>query len=231
MASQTDERPDNDLCRAWCHGDKAAGNELIRRYYKPLCDFVYSQVNYSPDVMLDLVQRTFEIIVAKKCEIREFRAYIYRVARLKLHEHWRRRPVDRLGGDDSDDIQLPLNSSDATGAAALVRLEDGAREEHIVALALRTLSLDDQILLALRDIVNLPGNDIAEVFGVTRPIINGRINRARERLHAAVERGEQEPTARDSTLRHLDSWLVSAQGKFLAQRPEIDPQRFRRDET
>lgn len=204
---------DAELLDRWRADDRAAGNQLISRHYKPVFRFLVGRTSGNADAAEELTQRVFEVALRKHDTIgHSFRAYVFGVARLKLLEHYRIRPSEPPPEETADDT--------ISATAKIAK----AQEEDIVARALRRLSIDDQILIDLKDHESLKAREIAAIMGDPSPrgesSISGRITRARTRLRHEVERLVDDPELRDATLRHIDSWHQSLMLKYAQERPD-----------
>lgn len=213
---------DAELLERWREGEREAGDVLIRGHYAELFRFVAARVGGQEAVAADLVHATFEIVVRKRDRITApFRAYMFGVARLKLCEHYRIAPHEAPPAEVAADEHSP--------PSVLQR----AREEDLVARALRHLSLDEQILLDLKDHEGFTRRDIATIVDdgseAAQNRLGGRINRARAHLRDKVTELEAEGPLRDSTLRKLDSWQRSLRDRFAAAHPTAARRATQRD--
>lgn len=214
IALAVDAKPsDAELLERWRADDRAAGNELIGRHYKPLFRFLVGRTSGNVDAAAELTQRVFEVVLRKQEKIGDsFRAFMFGIARLKLLEHYRIRPTEPPPEEMLDNVTSP------SGKIAK------AEEENIVARALRRLSIDDQILIDLKDHESLKAHEIAAIMGDASPkgqnSIRGKITRARARLRHEVEQLALDPELRDATLRRIDSWHKSLMLKYAQQQPE-----------
>src|SRR5262245_9330014 len=134
------------LVEAWRSGDSRAGRQLIERYYSSIFGFFFNKID--AESCEDLTQQTFEVLLLQRDAYRgegSFRAYLYGIARFVLigHIRGRRRQRERFEPAEHSAID-PLTD----GGSAIF----AAREyERIVAAALRSLPLDDQIVIELKD--------------------------------------------------------------------------------
>ncbi len=202
---------DLELLRAWQAGDVTAGRALIRRHYAPVYRFFFTKVD--PTACEDLTQATFEVLCRRRDAFRgegaSFRGFVFGVARMKLIEHIRgkaRRHFDPAG----DSVVDPASLDSVSTLLAERQLE------HLVAQALRELSLDDQIVLELKEYEQLTIRELAGLFDAPEGTIAGRIWRARQRLKAATERLVADPSLRAETERELESCMRSIGAKIAA---------------
>jgi RNA polymerase sigma factor (sigma-70 family) len=199
----TVEADDPTLLRAWQAGDRGAGRTLIARHYASVYRFFFSKV--SGAACEDLTQATFEVVCRRRDAFRggdaTFKAFLFGVARIKLLEHIRRRDAAFEPAEHS--------LADPRTDGSLSSLLADRQLEHIVAQALRGLSLDDQIVLELKEYEHLTIRELARLFDVPDGTMAGRLARARERLGDATARLIADPGLRDSLERGLDSCMRS----------------------
>ena len=212
---------DVELLEAWRGGDTAAGRRLVKRYYEPIYRFFFGKV--SGAACEDLAQETFEVLIRRRDGYRgegPFRTYLYGIARFVLigHIRRRRRRADRFE---------PAEHSAMDPATAAASEIFAAREhERVVAAALRSLPLDDQITIELKDWEGLTQDELASLFGVPRSTMGSRISRARARLRKAIEAGLEDAAQIAQLEEGLETCMRSIQGKIrehLAQSGPDEP--------
>ncbi|WAS95122.1 RNA polymerase sigma factor [Nannocystis punicea] len=190
---------DRRLLEAWRSGERKAGQELVERHYSAVYRFFFGKVRDA--VCEDLSQQTFEVVCRRRDAYRgdgSFRAYLFGVARFVLIG-WARRQRRFEPTEDS----LPADADSLPGLLADRELV------KIVATALRGLALDDQLIIELKDWEHLTQAELAALFEVPQATVARRLQRARARLRAAVERLVEDPALRDRTLRGLESCMES----------------------
>lgn len=199
---------DGALLEAWRAGERGAGQALIRRHYAAIFRFFYGKVPVAQ--CEDLAQQTFEVVCRRPDGYRgegTFRAYLFGVARFVLLAWVRRHhrhvsPAEELlAGDDPSPSGVLLERQTL----------------RLVATALRTLALDEQILIELKDWEGLAQAELAALFGVPQPTVARRLQRARARLRAAVEALCSDPARREHSLRNLDSCMASIRAQIDAR--------------
>lgn len=203
------ELTDSTLLEAWMGGDAQAGVVLVRRYYDAV--FVFHANKVGPDDAAELTQATFATLVESIERFRRqssVRTYVFAIARWKLVEHFRRRNVQRqrFAAPDTDGSR---DTAPAEPVATLGSWLDGRRRESLLVLALRTLPLDDQVLLELKGYEDLTLRELAEVFDAPVGTIASRVRRARERLEQAIRRLADDPGLAQETLTGLDTYMRS----------------------
>ncbi|PCC75260.1 RNA polymerase sigma-70 factor, ECF subfamily [Nannocystis exedens] len=197
------ETSDEALLHAWIDGDAAAGKQLVTRHYRRILLFFYSKVG--PELGRDLTQATFETLCAKKVVFRgesSVLTYLFGIARWKLVHHLRtRRLHDERFEPLEHSVELPEVDRSITS------LFMGRQREALLVRALRSLPLDDQIVLELKEYEGMTSRQLAEIYEVGRDTMSSRINRARQRLTVAVQRAAESVQLIDSTLTGLDECM------------------------
>jgi RNA polymerase sigma factor (sigma-70 family) len=197
------ETSDEALLHAWTGGDAAAGKQLVTRHYRRILLFFYSKVG--PELGRDLTQATFETLCAKKVAFRgeaSVLTYLFGIARWKLIHHLR---TARLHGERFEPLEQSASLPDVD--RSITSLFMGRQREALVVRALRSLPLDDQLVLELKDHEGLTSRQLAEVFEVGRDTMSSRINRARQRLTQAVRQAAESAQLIDSTLTGLEDCM------------------------
>jgi RNA polymerase sigma factor (sigma-70 family) len=203
------EPSDAALLEAWMSGDAQAGVALVRRHYDAVFAFHANKVGL--DDAAELTQATFATLVESIERFRRqssVRTYVFAIARWKLVEHFRRRNAQRqrFAAPDADDSR---EAAPVEPVATLGSWLDGRRRESLLVLALRTLPLDDQILLELKGYEDLTLRELAEVFDASVGTIASRVRRARGRLEQAIRRLADDPGLAQETLTGLDTYMRS----------------------
>ncbi|MCY0993772.1 RNA polymerase sigma factor [Nannocystis sp. ILAH1] len=202
---------DLSLLRAWQAGSTAAGRALIARHYASVYRFFFAKV--SGDACEDLAQGTFEALCRRRDAYRggssSFKGFLFGIARNKLLEYIRHR--SRLGPTFDPETDSAI---DPATEGSLSSLLADRQIEHVVSQALRGLSLDDRIVLELKEYEQLTARELAELFAVPGGTMAGRIARARQRLREATELLLAQPDLRDSQARDLDSAMRSIGDKI-----------------
>lgn len=181
------------LLDRWCAGDTEAGSALFRRHFPALYRFFEHKTEGDID---DLVQETFLQCVKGRDTFKRqssFRTYLFAIARHVLFYHWRKRSHSQPTIDFEDVSIAALSTSIATRIA---KNEDRAR----LLAALRTLPLEQQLLLEMFYWEGFDRDQLAEVFGVETATIGSRLTRARQALQQSL------PTAPVALDGGFDTW-------------------------
>ncbi|MFV8756791.1 RNA polymerase sigma factor [Nannocystaceae bacterium ST9] len=203
---------DEALFHAWLDGDASAGQVLVRRHYRRILLFFHAKVGL--ELGRDLTQATFETLCVNKVSFRgdsTLLTYLFGIARWKLVDHFRaQRARDALFEPLSDPGHLPEVHRSITA------LFMDKQRETLVVQALRSLPLDDQIILELKEYEKLTSGQLAAMYEVGRDTMSSRINRARKRLAAAVAERAESAQIIDSTLTSLDDCMREIRDRIAA---------------
>lgn len=160
-------------------GEVAAFSELVARHQERIYRFLLRLTRSQEDAR-ELAQETFlsayEALPRWRPQAR-LSTWLLHIARNQALDWLRRaRRVDFVALDEALADQLPSNTP--TPEAAL------QARQRIAALegALARLSLEHREILLLRDIEDMPYEDIAEVLGIGLGTVKSRIARARAGL-------------------------------------------------
>lgn len=195
---------DSELLQAWRAGDESAGNVLFERHFRRVYRFFVTKL---PDGVEDLVQRTFLACVHKReraAQFDSFVVFLLGVARKELMMELRKRGRSRVAAASSE-VGRAADSLAPTPTGALA----ARQEERLLLRALRSLTLDEQMLLELHYWEGVKLREIAEIAGVPVGTAKSRLFSARQNLRKALETIADDPAALASTLDDLDGWADS----------------------
>lgn len=192
---------DDELLERWRAGDLEAGSVLFERHYDAVCRFFRNKAWADAP---DLVQVTFLGLVQARDRFAgasSFRTFLFAVARNVLLKHFR-------GGHRAPDLDFGVTSIHdlAPGPSSVVARR---REERLLLEALRHIPVDDQIVLELQYWESMTSAEIAEILEVPSATVRSRLRRAKERLHAELERLATSAAELTSTVENLDAWANS----------------------
>jgi RNA polymerase sigma-70 factor (ECF subfamily) len=193
---------DLSLLDRWCAGDSAAGNVLFKRHFTSLYRFFEHKTDGEVD---DLVQETFLHCLKGRSTFRRqstFRTYLFAIARHVLFQHWRARTRVHPTLDFED---VSIASLSTSIGSRLARSADRAR----LISVLRTLPLDQQLLLEMYYWEDLDREHLAEVFDVETATIGSRLFRARKALQDGMQGGIDDDARPPSGQEALDAWARS----------------------
>jgi RNA polymerase sigma factor (sigma-70 family) len=201
---------DLELLARWRDGDDEAGEALIRAHYTKVFAQIRTKVNGDADLASELTQRVFELLLHKRDEIvQNVGAYLHGIARRKVIEHYRGRST--AGEGEVSQVPTP-----GDGAATLLgRRQDAA----LLTRALRSLPEEDQRLLLWAYADELTQRAIGERLGLNKQQVNGRIDRAREKLRRCLEALAESAEQRASVASGFETWVASLRRRVGSGEP------------
>lgn len=183
------------LIAACQQGDASAFNLLVRRWEKPLFNFVY---RYVGDAALaqDLVQDTFVRVVRSIGQYAHrgaFSSWLYSIAVNLCKDHLKRRKrrtvislhdfYTTVSGKKVSVRDEVADEDARTDAAA-----EAADRERLVRRLLAHLSEDQRVVILLREYQALTFPEIAEVLGVPENTAKARLHRGLRAMRRQLER-------------------------------------------
>lgn len=157
---------DDELVEQIQFGDKAAAEELIKRYYASIlryCKWHCSNLEKAEDLTQETFLKLFKNISEYEGK-KKFKAYLYTIA-------------NHLCIDESRKVQLyPLENEENIGNECneLLRLEDKAEINYL----LNTLSSEQREIIILRFGEQLEFKEIAKVMGCNMRTAQSRVRNA-----------------------------------------------------
>lgn len=212
-SSQLGDVRDEELLRAWVAGDSSASKELITRHYQSVFLFFYGKAGAV--AAEDLTQTTFEVLCDKKVDFRgdsTVRTYLFGIARWKLVHYIRA----RYRGDQEFD-PLTCSFEQPEVVRSLASLFAGRERERLLVRAIRSLPVDDQILLELKYYEGMTVRELAEVYQLPIATLWRRAERAKKGLLAAVETLGSSTALIGSTVTDLDACMQGIRDQMRAQ--------------
>lgn len=198
-------RDDLQLLEAWRDGDRSAGSQLLARHFESLHRFFASKVC---DEVEDLIQNTLLATVKyidAVARAASFKAYLFTIASNQLYAHLRGKLRD------GEHIDFTMSSAVELGLTPSEVVAKREREQQL-ALALRRLPLELQIVLELGYWEELSAAEIATVLDVPVGTAKSKIRRAKQLLANELAAIVARPaTIGDDTLDELDSWVRQIQ--------------------
>jgi RNA polymerase sigma-70 factor (ECF subfamily) len=176
-------------------GDLGAFSGLVERHEKGLYNFILRQTR-SPAAAEDLVQEVFLRIVEKagsfKHEAR-FTTWAYTIARNLCVDHMRKTSLRRHPSLDQEAPDSQGKGGTLGEKVADLRPHGAgertaiANEIHIkVTAAVEGLPHEQREVFLLRQVANLPFQEIATITGATENTVKSRMRYALERLQEAL---------------------------------------------
>lgn len=165
--------------------DPAAFATLYERYIRRIYGFVFRQVGGDSALAQDITAVTFEQALRhlRRYQWRgvSFGAWLYRIARNEIAQHFRRNAVTRFIGSI-----FPVHSVDLEQAVQT------QQEYSAIHMALARLSTGDRDVISLRFFEELSHDEIAQVLGCSVQNVYVRLHRALNRLRQQLEALQRE---------------------------------------
>lgn len=188
----TKEHSDEELLRRFNEGDADAFAELVRRYERPLYNFILRSVRRREradellqDVFLKVVQRSSDFKGQSKLS-----TWLYTIARNLCIDHSRKMvfrrhqslDAPRAGAEDGPTLLERTAAEGAEPDRAAV-MEDLKRR---IADAVEELPEEQREVFLMRHVQGMRFKDIADVIGVPENTVKSRMRYALERLQRAL---------------------------------------------
>lgn len=194
---------DMTLLEQWRAGDLKAGDTLIRRHYSSAFRIAKRRLGRD-DAAAEATQRALTTVVQKRDEIEtDFGKYLRKVVYFSILTQTKQRNHDPLDAED------PGAGTPVHGASTMMAKRE---EEKLVVKALRSMSIDDQLVFYYDFVSDKSRTEIAELLEISKTQIYKRVSKAKQRLQAMIETFRDSPV-RQSTLGGLESWLASVHRK------------------
>ncbi len=192
-----DGTTDEELLRRFGEGDPRAFEELMRRYQRPIYNFILRSVR-DPEQASELVQETFLRVVQRSGDFlggSKVSTWMYTIARNLCIDNSRKmvfrrhRSLDAPMGSDEGEGRSMLDTVAATTAGA-DREAIGTDIKARLVAAVDELPDEQREVFLLRELQNLAFKDIAEIIGVPENTVKSRMRYALERLQRALSEYE-----------------------------------------
>ncbi len=182
---------DGELIEKAIGGREDGFEELVRRYQRPITNYVYRMLN-NYDAALDVTQEVFIKVynsLARYSSDYKFSTWLYRIAHNAAIDYMRRNSVNQtsIEAENADGTyQLQLESPNPTPEQDRERSEWRTEIETVV----KCLPAVYRELILLRHSQDLSYDEIAEITNLPLGTVKNRLFRAREMMREIfVERG------------------------------------------
>ncbi len=182
---------DGELITTAIAGREDGFEELVRRYQRPITNYVYRMLN-NYDAALDVTQEVFIKVynsLARYSSEYKFSTWLYRIAHNAAIDYMRRNSVNpqSLEAENADGTyQLQIESCQPNPEQERERSEWRAEIETVV----KCLPQVYRELILLRHAQDLSYDEIAEITNLPLGTVKNRLFRAREMMREIfVERG------------------------------------------
>lgn len=204
MSEERNEPSDEELLRRFNEGDAEVFELLVRRYERPLYNFILRSVRRREradellqDVFLKVVQRSGDFKGNSK-----FSTWLYTIARNLCIDHSRKmvfrrhKSLDAPGRSDGEDgptlLERTASEEPRTDRVAI------AKDLQVrITAAVEELPEEQKEVFLMRQVQGMAFKEIADVVGVPENTVKSRMRYALERLQRAL--AEYEDYVRDLT--------------------------------
>lgn len=159
--------------------DPVAFGRLYDRFVQPIYRYIYSRVGSAHEAE-DITSQTFMSAYESLARYRErgqFSAWLFRIARSKMNDHFRRSRRE-VGLEAAGEI---LEREDALGT--LIQAEELSRVRSIIS----HLNEEEQELIRLRYVADLSFAEIADLLGKREDAVKKSVYRLLARLKSELE--------------------------------------------
>ena len=186
--------PDEDIRLAIrCQqGDPSAFEELVRKYRQPVINLVYHYIGQKEDIE-DIAQKIFIKIffsLAKFDTKRPFFPWLYRIAVNQCYDelrHIRRRKTytfSELNLEDYSSIEKLIDKAEASKHSD----EERSELQSLLEKILDQLPDHQREVIVLRDIEEIPYDELAGILKCTEQAARLKVFRARNRLKKILQK-------------------------------------------
>lgn len=182
---------DGELIENAIGGREDGFEELVRRYQRPITNYVYRMLN-NYDASLDVTQEVFIKVynsLARYSSDYKFSTWLYRIAHNAAIDYMRRNSVNQtsIEAENADGTyQLQIESPNPTPEQERERSEWRTEIEAVV----KCLPEVYRELIVLRHSQDMSYDEIAEITNLPLGTVKNRLFRAREMMREIfVERG------------------------------------------
>lgn len=194
LARQSQPASDEELVRRAQAGDSSAFDELIARYEGKITHHIHAMLR-DWDKALDLAQDTFVKLLTRVDAYREtakFSTWLYRIGtnlaidEIRRRKRWRWVPflTTSPDGQEQEIPHLRVTAKRSPGPEAPL-LEDERR--GLVRRAIDDLPPHYRSAVLLKDMQDLPYEEVSEILEIPIGTVKSRVNRARGMLKDRLE--------------------------------------------
>ena len=180
MTKETEKDIDFTLIRAVQNGDMVAFNSLVDRYKDRLMNVIGRMLS-SVEEAQDIVQETFVRVYQHRQSFNFqhcFSTWIYTIALNLARNELRKRKKFKF----FDITEMKGNETDFA-----VEMKLPSRLPEALSAAIRELPEKYRVAFLLRDIQELPYEEVAKMLGVPLGTVKSRVNRARMMLRDKLQ--------------------------------------------
>ena len=195
LTRQGEPSADKILVEEFIAGSDAAFTQLVNRYKDPIINYINTMVgNY--DIAADLAQETFLRVyqnIGRYNSLYQFSTWIYRIAtnlaideiryRKRRGQVFYRNVWENQAAGFAEERELALRDSGRSPGDEVLRKESG----KVLGDAIRSLPPKYRTAFVMKEVQELPYEEIARILKTSSGTIKSRLHRARELLQRKLE--------------------------------------------
>jgi RNA polymerase sigma-70 factor (ECF subfamily) len=178
---------DADIMASVATGDTGQMHRLFERHHRSVYHF-FRRAAGRPHVAEDLTQDVFLRVFRFRSSFepgREFRPWLFRIARNVLKDHVARSRLEIAADDDGGHARDHMPSQ--------LRIVEARDRLAQVEAAIDSLSAEQREALVLARFHDLSYREIGEALGCTEGAVKARVFRALKAISARLDEGEADP--------------------------------------
>jgi len=207
--------PDLVELERWKHGDRMAGDRLVKKYLPQVHNFFNRKLDGD---VADLVQATFMACTEAKDRFRgdsSFRSFLFGIAGKKLLEHY-----SKLKHPSRKPVDFSVTTLADLGLTP-TQIIHGKQHSRLVFEAMRQIPIERQILLELHYWEELTIREMAEIYQINIDTMASRVRKARSVLVAKLGELENDPVALASTIHTLEDLIRQLHEEVVGRFPAL----------
>lgn len=189
-----EQREDEALMLAYRQGDARAFNLLLARHQRPVFNFLARQVN-NQALAEDLLQEVFLRVIRSAGTYKKeakFTTWLYTIARNLCIDNARRAKHRRAASLDQplgkkDEGGRTMGETVADKGPGVERQAASRRLQQRIQEAVGTLSEEQREVFLMREQLNMPFKEIADVIGCPENTVKSRMRYALEHLRKQLD--------------------------------------------
>ncbi|MCA9588440.1 MAG: sigma-70 family RNA polymerase sigma factor [Myxococcales bacterium] len=204
---------DDVLVARAASGDRAAFTEVVARHgpaVRRVARAITGDDALADDVTQDALVAAMRAASTYRADAGSVRTWLLTIAR-NTAKRARRRPREEPRGELDDAALMALGLDAGWGREGPELSFEHAEQLEALARAVASLPEEDREIIVLRDVEQLPGEDAAQLIGLTLAAMKSRLHRARLRLLAALREGDRSVVEKERTVGGLTCAQVLAQ--------------------
>ena len=195
LTGQVKPTADDVLVGEFIAGNDAAFTQLVTRYKDPIINYINTMIgNY--DIAADLAQETFLRVyqnIGRYNNLYQFSTWIYRIAtnlaideiryRKRRGQVFYRNVWENQADGAAEEREFALRDSGRSPGDEVLRKESG----RVIGDAIRSLPPKYRTAFVMKEVQELPYDEIARILKTSPGTIKSRLHRARELLQRKLE--------------------------------------------